>query len=30
MLEEGVKARGLEESVKTIDIAELLEKSAKD
>ena len=30
MLEDGVKAKGLEESVKTLDIAELLEKSVKD
>jgi len=30
MLEDGVKAKGLEESVRTLDIAELLEKSIKD
>jgi hypothetical protein len=30
MLEDGVKTKGLEESVKTLDIAELLEKSVKD
>ena len=30
MLEDGVKAKGLEESVKTLDIAELLEKSVRD
>jgi len=30
MFEDGVKTKGLEESVKTLDIAELLEKSVKD
>ena len=30
MFEDGIKTKGLEESVKTLDIAELLEKSVKD